>query len=153
YVRHKRNPGDITSKQIRQALKKSESRTDADGETLFSPRAAARYADVDTQTLLRWHREACPWLGGKCLIVRKLPDGLGKLTRYYLKRELDQLLAGRAARPATGQIGDDAKWLPLRKAAALLGRSVQLLCGWIASGCPHLGGAKLKHEKRPGRRK
>jgi hypothetical protein len=97
------------SKAYKAAYQVQEVHEDDEG-IWYARRLAAKYLGVNPNTLTIW-RHRCAWLNGAALHTKRLADGLGRQTCYYLKTarghlqalkvSMDDLRAARASRVPT----------------------------------------------------
>jgi hypothetical protein len=135
--------GSFTKHRIKCLFKATERLRDADGEWL-APRVAAAYCDVCPETLAEWRKHGCLWIGGKKLVTRKFGDGPGRLTRYYLRSQLEQAIA---AATAWDPAEDGGQWVSVADAAAQYRWNAHTFFAWLREGCPYLDGKKPRSKK------
>jgi hypothetical protein len=104
--------------------------TDIDG-TWFSHRKACNYLPCSYGNLFIWRQRACPYLDGKRLLTRRFKEGYGRYTHFYLKTELDQIKAARAALLFFPPVPD---LVPLREAVIITGYAEMTLWGYVRRG-------------------
>src|SRR5262249_41507915 len=122
-------------------LKETERKTDRDGEW-YAQRTAVRYLRVSQATLARWDARRggrCPFLDNEGVRTRLFEADHDRWVTYYLKDDLDRILAAKAGRKP---IPDYPGLVHVNDAARELGVSLSTLYRLQAAHGP--SGAAVK---------
>jgi hypothetical protein len=142
-----RRPGRrFTKAWTLKAHKLSERLRDAEGEWL-APRVAARYVRCKQGTLFNW-QTSCPFLAGAAVRTAQKETAYKRIITYYLKSDLDRVLAAKAARTPIPEVSGHVY---LFDAARELGVSVRTLRRMQRSYGPEANGIKRPGKARDGR--